>query len=401
MEKENKNINIILHYLNKDIKIKCDSFENLKKIFLNKINNETTDDLELDILNKLDNYKFFIKGEYNPIEDESDFELLYDIEGKIKEIEVKNYKIKSKNNNININNNKTNNNNFNNIDKSYLEKLLYNLKEEIKTDILYNITENEKKQNEIIEKKFESVTKEISSIKNLIAKLFSNLNEVKKFIKNNEENLNNINNNTFLGNLSNNSFDFDNIKDLLKKEDINEISFKLNELENKIDKISNISNDNESNKINEIKNDLKKLINSNKTYNEKFNEINEKIDKNNQINNNEEISNLEKKINKSLSEIKNDLKNLKENDKNILNEKIDLSKLIKKLDDKINKQTNNNIKKKKNVENVENGEYFENPYEKTLKKTESSANMRFPVKDDKKYFQQLFKGLNEELNEDK
>ena len=398
MEKENKNINIILHYLNKDIKIKCGSFENLKKIFLNKINNETTDDLELDILNKLDNYKFFIKGEYNPIEDESDFELLYDIEGKIKEIEVKNYKIKSKNNNININNNKNNNNNYNNnynnIDKSYLEKLLYNLKEEIKTDILYNITENEKKQNEIIEKKFESVTKEISSIKSLIAKLFSNLNEVKKFIKNNEENLNNINNNTFLGNRSNNSFDFDNIKDLLKKEDINEISFKLNELENKIDKISNISNDNESNKINEIKNDLKKLINSNKTYNEKFNEINEKIDKNNQINNNEEISNLEEKINKSLSEIKNDLKNLKENDKNILNEKIDLSKLIKKLDDKINKQTNNNIKKKKNVENVENIEYFENPYEKTLKKNESSA------KDDKKYFHQLFKGLKEELNED-
>ena len=42
MEDEiNEEINVVLHYLKNDMKFKCESFEELKDIFLKRINNNT------------------------------------------------------------------------------------------------------------------------------------------------------------------------------------------------------------------------------------------------------------------------------------------------------------------------------------------------------------------------
>ena len=88
MEDEiNEEINVVLHYLKNDMKFKCESFEELKDIFLKRINNNTLN---------VNDYQFFIDGESNPINDENDFNILKNIDAKIKEITVKNYKIKPK-----------------------------------------------------------------------------------------------------------------------------------------------------------------------------------------------------------------------------------------------------------------------------------------------------------------
>ena len=152
MEDEiNEEINIVLHYLKIDMKFKCESFEELKKIFLKRINNNTLDGNEL---KNIDDYQFFIDGESNPIKDEDDFNILKNgINNKIKEITVKNHKIKAKNNNNQIVNNIKN---FN----DNIVKLLNNLKEEIKTEILNNfnnIIEKEKKKTESIENKIDNL----------------------------------------------------------------------------------------------------------------------------------------------------------------------------------------------------------------------------------------------------
>ena len=101
MEDEiNDEIIVVLHYLKIDMKFKCDSFEELKENFLKRINKNTLNGNEL---KNIDDYQFFINGESNPIKDEDDFNILKkDIDTKIKEITVKNYKIKTKNNNNQI-----------------------------------------------------------------------------------------------------------------------------------------------------------------------------------------------------------------------------------------------------------------------------------------------------------
>ena len=255
MEDEiNEEINIVLHYLKIDMKFKCESFEELKKIFLKRINNNTLDGNEL---KNIDDYQFFIDGESNPIKDEDDFNILKnDIDTKIKEITVKNYKIKTKNNNNQI---------INNINKfkDNIKDLLITLKEEIKTEIsnnFNNIIENEKEKTKSIENKIDNLSNDIKNNYQLIFKLKNDIYKISKKI--NEENnnpnmLNNtmLNNTMFNNNTLNTSLDFD-VKDLLNKTDIEDIKTKLNEMENKI--IKN-SKDNE-NKIIEIKSDLKKLI---------------------------------------------------------------------------------------------------------------------------------------------
>ena len=152
MEDEiNEEIIVVLHYLKIDMKFKCESFEELKKNFLKRINKNTLNGNEL---KNIDDYQFFINGESNPIKDEDDFNILKnDIDTKIKEITVKNYKIKTKNNNNQI---------INNINKfkDNIKDLLITLKEEIKTEIsnnFNNIIENEKEKTKSIENKIDNL----------------------------------------------------------------------------------------------------------------------------------------------------------------------------------------------------------------------------------------------------